>query len=99
LAETFQSKIKGKADEQDLLHVLDGLIEIEHPGATNCFIQTLQKVTASKRPYYAVYWLMQMIPKLPLDAAAKIEAVLPSLPDKVVDEVLPFLQQLKAKPQ
>ncbi|MBI3465440.1 MAG: hypothetical protein HY000_20650, partial [Planctomycetes bacterium] len=100
LLKAFNSEINAKAVEfAPLVRVLEALVAIEHAAATDCFLRTLQKAAAPKRAFYGTYFLLQMIPKLPREAAGKIESVLPSLPDKVVDEVLAYLQQVKAKPE
>ena len=37
---------------------------------------------------YGLYWIGQLIPDLPKDALPKLEALLPTLPEKVIDQLL-----------
>ncbi len=78
--------------------VLDTMNRINHPATVDSYMTALEKVGKSKgNRYYYAYWLVRLIPDLPKSAAAEIEALLPSLHEKVIDEVIPYLEQLKAK--
>ncbi len=99
LAAKFQSVAAQKTvDIHTLSNIIDTMVRINHPHATDCWITAMQKATASKKPtYYGTYWLSRSVESLPVEAAAKIEALLPSLPERVIDEVLPHLQALKER--
>jgi hypothetical protein len=87
---------KGEMDYFQTHHVLDAMIRIEHPRTVEHFLAALEKLAGSKRHYY-VYWLARIIPALPAAAAPKIEAMLPKMNDKVVDQIAPFLTELQTK--
>ena len=67
-----------------------------YPQAVEHFLAALQKVGTDKQQYYA-YWLARLIPSLPKAAAARIEALLPGLDEKMVDQIAPYLAELQAK--
>jgi len=81
----------------DVSGVIETMIRTAHPEATDGWIAVMQKFASLKTGYYGSYWLNRLVEKLPAESAAKIEAMLPSLPERLIDEVLPHLQTLKAK--
>jgi hypothetical protein len=84
--------------DNKLASVLDTMNRIDHPDTVECYLAALEKAgKATGNRYYYAYWLLRLIPDLPKKAAPKIEALLPSLNEKVIDEVIPYLEQLKAK--
>jgi hypothetical protein len=77
---------------------LKTMIRIEHPQRVDYFLKALEKEGKPKSGHqYSAWWLLQLIPELPKSAAPKIEALLPKLSDKNVDEVIPYLEELKTK--
>ena len=77
--------------------VLQTMVQINHPGAADAIIDTLKKQAKSSTHYYG-YWYSRMIPDLPRSALPKLEALLPELPEKMVDQLMESVMALKAKP-
>ena len=73
------------------------MILIEHPRTVDYFLKALEKEGKRKSRYYYAWWLLPLIADLPKSAAPKIEALLPKLNERMVDEVIPHLEGLKAK--
>lgn len=96
LSQKFAAKKKASGDVH-LYEILRTMIDVQHPEATACVIQTLQDLAKSSSSSYS-YWLPQMIPSLPKSAVAPLEALLPSLPDKMVNPVLEAVLELKNRP-
>jgi hypothetical protein len=79
--------------------VLRTMIRIRHPGATEAVVNELKKL--AKEPshhYYLSYWYGPMIADLPRSALATFEALMPTLPDKMVDQLMESVLALKNKP-
>lgn len=96
LWEMFEDAWKKKKDAYGLSTVLHALIRCEHPQATDALIRTLQ--AEGRHVTYGTWWMAQSIVQLPKSAISKLEALLPSLPDRVADHVLGYLSQLKDRP-
>jgi len=86
---------KGDMD-YEVSGILEAMIRIGHPATVETYLDVIKKAAASKRGYY-VYWLARLIPDLPPTAVEKLEALLPSLPEKIVDQLAPYVLELKAK--
>lgn len=96
LLDRLGSAGKKKGMDHEYLLVLESIVELGYPEATQLVIDTLLK-EAKAKSNYVTYWLLRMISKLPKTSVASIEKVLPDLPDRFVDEILPQLQTLKTK--
>jgi len=59
-------------------------------------IDWLKQQASATQSYYTA-WVARLIPDLPASAAAQIEAILPSLPEKMVDQLMDPLLTLKNK--
>jgi hypothetical protein len=100
LAKTMDEALKKKGSDIgfETSSVLETMCKIDHPKVVDYFLATLERVGKTKtQRYYYTYWLLRLIPDLPNSAAPKIEALVPSLNEKVIDEIVPYLEQLKAK--
>jgi len=86
---------KGSLDYQ-VSTILETMIRIEHPRVVEHYLAVLHAATRDKRQHY-MYWFAQLIPSLPPSAAPQIEAMLPDMNEKVVDEIAPYLLELKSK--
>ena len=76
--------------------ILSTMIRVEHPDATDSMIALLRK-RARARYRYGFYWIGHLIPRLPpAEAVPKLEALLPTLPEKMVDELLDYVTELKS---
>ena len=72
------------------------MVRAEHPDATDTVIATLEKFS-TKTGYYGAY-LGQFIADLPKSALPRLEALIPTLPERVADGLLGAMQQLRDKP-
>jgi hypothetical protein len=77
--------------------VLRTMVRIKHPDATDALIAALQKQATDTHFHYFSYWYGPMIADLPGSALPKLEALLPSLPDKMVDQLMEPVLALKHK--
>ncbi len=77
--------------------VLRTMIRINHPEAVDALINALKKQAKETSYYYMSYWYSRMIPELPKSALPKIEDLLPTLPDKMVDQLMDSIMALKNK--
>lgn len=96
LSQKFTAKKKLTGDV-DVYEILRTMIEVQHPDATACVIQALQGIAKSSHSSYS-YWATQMIPSLPKSAVTPLEALLPTLPEKMVNGVLEAVLELKNRP-
>ncbi|CAG0987270.1 hypothetical protein PHYC_02093 [Phycisphaerales bacterium] len=79
--------------------VLYTMVRVGHPGAADAIIDALkQQAKASHHGYYW-YWYDEMIAALPKVEYTKFEAVLPTLPEKMVDRLMGSVLELKNKPE
>ena len=92
-----QNLAKSGATDHECAEVLNTMIRIGHPKAVDYFLKALEKAGKRKDRYYYAWWLLRLIPDLPKSAVSKIEAILPSMNEKIIDEVIPHLEELKAK--
>jgi hypothetical protein len=99
LSETLKNRLS-KPDRvpgygEDLWRLVSTMIVVDHPGATD---STLELIKRSSMPgaVYTYFWLGNLIPRLPkTEALPKLEALLPTLPEKMIDYLLPFVNELK----
>jgi hypothetical protein len=72
------------------------MLKAEHPGTTDALIKAITK--ASKGTHtWGLFWLVQVIPHLPKQSATALEELLPTLPEKAVDQLLEAVTELKNK--
>jgi HEAT repeats len=94
LAELFQQRIVKSVEDRELLAVIDTMIRVEHPGATDAMIEFIKK-NATAKTAYGYYWLGRLIRLLPkAEAVPKLEALLPTLPEKMIDALLDSIVEL-----
>jgi hypothetical protein len=97
LQQAFDDRLKKSKDVWDCGQVLETMVRIQHPAATDSLIAAVNKHTKSGYNY-GLYWICQMIPQLPKEAIPKLEALLPTLPEKTIDQLVDYVTQLKSKP-
>ena len=81
-----------------MVEILNTMIRVGHPEATNATIELITKFAKSKSSYtyYGYYWIGHLIPRLPkAEALPKLEALLPTLPEKMIDQLLGYVTELK----
>ena len=86
----FSSLIKRSARVYEIRNVVSVMIRIGHPQATDAWIQGMQKLN-SKSSGYGLYWLTQLASELPKSEVAKIQTILPTLPDSAAEEIVAIL--------
>jgi hypothetical protein len=96
LAKQLAEFIKKKEIHQVHL-VLETMVRIQHPDATEAVLDALKREAAAAHYGYYGYWLSNLISQLPVNAVPKVEALLPSLPEKMVDQLMDALLTLKNK--
>jgi HEAT repeats len=95
LAKVFQLRLGKSGDEYELTRVVDAMIKSGHPQATDAVIELLERMAKAKSAYNYEY-LGRLIARLPrAEALPKLEAILPTLPDKMVDLFLEFMAEMK----
>ncbi|HUE71141.1 MAG TPA: HEAT repeat domain-containing protein [Pirellulaceae bacterium] len=97
LGECFEQRLKKSKDPWQCGQILHTMVRIKHPAATDAAIAAITKL-AKDTHSYGLYWVGQVIPSLPKDALPKLEALLPTLPEKAIDQLLDYVTQLKNKP-
>lgn len=73
--------------------ILRTMLQIDHPKATDYLLAALAKQAES-----GSFWFDDLITELPKDAVPKLEALLATLPDKAVDQLIGYVTELKNKP-
>jgi hypothetical protein len=96
LSKAFEEQLKKSRDPYEVGSLLRTMVRINHPGATDCVIATIKKHAKAARGY-AMYMIPPLIAQLPKEAVPKLEALLPELPEKVMDQVLGHLAELKSR--
>ena len=99
LTTLFRQGLGRAGKEYELSEVLDTMIRVGHPGATDAVIELIKKFARAKSTYgYSgiSYWVGRLIPRLPrAEALPKLEALLPTLPEKMIDQLLDYVTELK----
>jgi hypothetical protein len=85
-----------KKSVHEIFNSLTALVRIEHPEAADAVIRTIMK--HAKGTGYGLWWIGRLIPDLPKSAIPKLDAMLTTLPEKRIEELLDFVTQLKNKP-
>lgn len=98
LAKWFREMLRKPGTEAELSDLLATMVRIGHPGATDAAIDLLKKCAKVKSPYgygvpHTVGYLMTWLPQA--DVRPKLEALLPTLPENIIDQLLPFIAELK----
>lgn len=100
LRATIDEGLKASSHDIDyeMSSVLETMNRIEHPDTVDCFLAALEKAGTTKtNRYHYAYWMLRLIPDLPKSAAPRIEVLLPKLNERVIDEVILYVEKLKAR--
>jgi len=95
----FAAHLAGTKDPHDAQGVLSTMIRVGHPDAADALIAALKKQAKATSYFYFSYWYGRMIADLPRSALPEIEALLPTLPDKMVDQLMDSVMALRNKPE
>ncbi|HEX8339810.1 MAG TPA: hypothetical protein VF624_02770 [Tepidisphaeraceae bacterium] len=94
----LNEKLEQLKKPQDAHGILQTMVRIGHPRAADALVDAMTKRAKETTYYYFNYWYGPMIADLPRGALPKIEAMLPALPDKVVDQLMESVLALRNKP-
>jgi hypothetical protein len=98
LSELFTAAFPKSKSLHDCDDVLRTMVRVQHPDAAKSLMAILSKHAGAKSKYnWGAYWIARMIPDLPKSAAPELEALLPTLHEKAVDELIEAVQMLKQK--
>ncbi|QDV58168.1 hypothetical protein [Rosistilla oblonga] len=90
LSTKFAALLKRSARVYELRNVVAVMIRIGHAEATDSWIAAIEKL-GSKSSGYGLYWITQLAGDLPAAEIPKVEAILPTLPESAVDEIVAAL--------
>lgn len=87
------------AGAEDTYPVLRTMVRVRHPEAVEALIATVKAQAEATHHYYLRYRYGALIADLPASALPRIEELLPTLPDKAVDQLMEHVLALRQKPQ
>jgi hypothetical protein len=92
LSTAFDTELNKSKDLHDAGMILRTMVRVQHPAATDSLIAVLTKHAKSA---WGWYWIAPLIVELPKEAAPKLEALLPTLPGKAVDQLIGYVTELR----
>ena len=95
----LSEQLVAKKEPHELQQVLRTMVRVGHPDAADALIDTLKKQAKTTSYYFFSYWYGPLIADLPKSALPKFEELLPTLPDKMVDQLMDSVLALKNKPE
>ncbi|MCW8132121.1 MAG: hypothetical protein KIS92_17375, partial [Planctomycetota bacterium] len=97
----FLTQELGKAKEpHEARDLLATMVRIGHPEAADAVLSEIRKRGKDTAHQYMVrYYYSQLVADLPRSALPKVEALLPELPEKIVDGLVDAMIALKEKPE
>jgi hypothetical protein len=96
LSSAFEEKLAKAKETYEFGNLLDTMVRVKHPDATDSLLAAMVK--CAKSPHgYGLYWFSRLIPELPIEALPKLEALLPTLPEAAIDRLLDYVVELKNK--
>ncbi len=96
LSQALEDYLKKSKELWDGGQIVRTMIRVQHPDAVDAAIRLIEK-HAQDNQAYGLYWLGQLIPQLPKEAVPRLEALLPTLPDKAIDQLLDYITELKTR--
>jgi hypothetical protein len=99
LTKLFRERLRNLAGKDyEAAEILGTMIRVGHPEATDATIELIERYSRQKTAfaYYHFYWIGHLIQRLPkAEALPRLEALLPKLPEKMIDELLGYVTELK----
>lgn len=90
----FHNSLASGKSIYDMMHIVELMLRLQHPEAEDAVMASIQKFT--KSTYYHFGWFGRLIPKLSKETAVpKLEALLPTLPEKVSAQLIDYVVELK----
>jgi hypothetical protein len=97
LTKVLEERLGKPGDDHELIGILDTMIRVGHPEATDATIEVIKR---SAKAAYSYYWFGHLIPRLPkAEALPKLEALLPTLPERMMDQLLDIITELRGCPE
>ena len=94
----FQQRLAQCKDDFELHGILDTMVRVGHPEATDAVIELIKRTAKANRAY-GYHALGDFVSRLPkAEAVPKLEALLPTLPEKIIDQLHDYVTQLKSSP-
>ncbi|HVT82693.1 MAG TPA: hypothetical protein VHM90_18780, partial [Phycisphaerae bacterium] len=88
-----------KKNSHEATNLLQAMVRIGHPGIAEAIMMELKRQAKDATPYfYGGYWLSRLIAELPKSAAPKFEELLPTLPERMIDQLADAVATLQNKP-
>ncbi len=97
VGQAFQEQLAKSKDPYDLAHLLETMIRVQHPDAIDATLAAITKGAKTSRASWGLFWILRQIRNLPQEAVPRLEALLPSLPEKIVDDMLDQIADLKSQ--
>lgn len=98
LSEAFDKSFSKTKDSSEWTVPLATMVKVQHPAATEKLLAALAKYgTAKSKSNWGVYWISRLIPNLPRSAVPKLEELMPTLDEKVIDQLVGFVSELKIR--
>jgi hypothetical protein len=95
----LSEQLNSKKEPHELHQVMRTMVRIGHPTAVDAVINAIKKQAKETTHYYVGYWIGRLIPDLPRSTYPRFEELLPTLPDKMVDQLMDSVLALKNKPE
>lgn len=92
-----KKKLIVKKDDDLTLGVLETLIELGCKDAPKLVCQAIESVLGGSKYHWHRYPYFSLIPELPSASVRLVEKFVKTLPEKDIDDVLPYLAELKTK--
>jgi hypothetical protein len=94
LSMAYEQQLKASKHPNDMGPILWAMVRVQHPAATDAVLVEIDKHARSTH-IDVIPIIAKFIPDLPKTAVPRFEALLPTLPEKVIDQVLEYVTQLK----
>lgn len=95
LAEAFQKCLKQKSWYHEAHVILETMLTTSDPNTTASFVTAIEKL--NQKDTGSIWWFSHLLLNAPPETAAAIEAMLPQLNEKLVDALVPYLTEIKAR--
>jgi hypothetical protein len=98
LAKLFRERLGKPGEDYEQAEILGTMIRVGHPEAIDATIALIEMYARKKtsHSHYWCYWVGPLIPRLPkTEALPRLEALLPTLPEKMIDELLGYVTEWK----
>jgi hypothetical protein len=90
----YDAVLKKPKNHDQLIEVITVMIWLKHANAADALIASYEKFIG-KPNNYPSYWCYNVIPQLPKSAIPKLEAVIPKLKDRALDQWVEAIQELR----